>query len=818
MPDCAVGRWSALTRASWTAVILGVVVLASCRKQSTLRRLFPEVPSERFSELRDSELSTIVVCHDTLGRPRISSTIDYEESRRCTPCLPDGIRDSATKSLAHARGLWWQGARAPYDSLDMGANCARLSYRFAHTLRPNDDSLAVEIALVHLANANDALRGLALASIDSTIDERIDGEHTAVAAHMLAQLAMGMWDRAQRQLERPSDISLHRLERDAHRLERGAPALKHLPTIPSASSRLGVSEAQWAARLFESAARLTTHRLERSRWLRLALAPWVVLEDWSALDSAAASLLRLAPNDSAVLPARALAAYRRMTRPVIESPAVMALFDSALAHVPRADSLRYDSFDGVLSAEDDRWRRGFLPSERLALERRGWSVLDPLWSTPVNEIRLSRRARIAEADYRHADIAQREKSGSETLPGKILVQRGSPTPRWRVVATRSDRHVLERSWPRLTAYSAVNRVSDTGADDLWRIFYGSQFSLQQASRYLPYQQCPAREQPFPSLHACATALRSEWDDVPFYGTTDEIDVTAARFRASADSADMYIGARVPLRAFKSRVDATADRTDRIQLGMWLSTELGDPIVHESVSRELPAYTLLAWTHQWTSRVGSARLMHRVEAIEPTAPSGARGIARFTSDAQVAFSMRGFGMSDVLVAAYATPRRTEVRRWSDLEVQPNGGTVAPNTRFAMVWEVYDLTPGPDGRVHWRVRIKRERGAVVLREDMKEVLVGSAKAGSRVLPWETDVPDLAYVRDASAGVPALENITFNLGDVRPGHHVVNVIIDDLVSGQSVTRGVSVRVLVPDSQKRGTFEALRSQRGPSDGPRVR
>jgi len=80
------------------------------------------------------------------------------------------------------------------------------------------------------------------------------------------------------------------------------------------------------------------------------------------------SLLPAFPGTEA--PARALAAYRRMKHPVAESPSVMALFDSALAHVPRADSLRYDSFDGVLSAEDDRWRYGFLPDERFALERR----------------------------------------------------------------------------------------------------------------------------------------------------------------------------------------------------------------------------------------------------------------------------------------------------------------------------------------------------------------------------------------------------------------------------------------------------------------
>lgn len=783
-----------------TGLLVSVFAVACHQpQQPAVRRLLPTVPTGAFSELSDSHLAAIVVCHDTLGRPRVAGR--FVEVNRCTPCIPYGLQAAADRSLAHARRLWLQGARAPYDTLDVGVGCARLAYQYARALRPNDDSLAVEIAIVHLADARDTLRARALTTLDSILQQRVAAGLSGAAAHMLSQLAAGMWDRAQRQLERPAEIDVHPLERAAHQLDRAAPVMMHIPAIPGTSSELGVSEAEWTARLYDAAARLTASPEERSRWMRLALAPWVVLEDWVALDSAASALLRRAPNDSALLPARALAAYRTMKRPVLESPAVMALFDSVVAHVPRADSARYDSFDGVLTADDDQWRYGFLPDERIALDERGWAVLDPLWSSPVNEIRLTRRARVAEADYRHADIAQPGEAGSETIPGQILLRRGPPTPQWVVTTTLGGRHLMQRSWPGLVAYSEINEIHDSGEKHSWRVFSGAQFSLLAASRYAPSKRCSSRPEVFPSLYGCATDLRAEWTDVPFYGTTDAIDVTVARFRARGDSADMYIGARIPLRAFKHRDDLRASRTDRITLGMWLATELGAPIKHESVSHELPAANLLALTHQWTPRVGSRRMMHRVEAMEPTKPSGARGIARFTTDAQTAFPVRGFGMSDVLIAARATPRTSVARRWSDLTIQANGGAVAPKARFAMIWEVYDLTPGADGRVRWRVRLKRERGAMVMREDMKEVLVGSAKAGSRVLAAESAAPDLSYVRDAAPSEALLENIVFGLDDAPPGHHVINVTIDDLVSGKSVTRGVSVRVLVPDSQKRGT-----------------
>jgi len=790
-----------------------IALATACRRQAQVQRVLPGVSSGTFAELSESTLASMVICHDTLGRPDRPARREVVVTR-CTPCVAYGLQASADKAVANARRLWVQRARAPYDTLDIGANCARLSYQYARVLKPTDDSLAVEIALVHLADERDSSRAVALHSIDSLLQQHIsDGRHEP-AINILSLLGLGIWERAQRQLERPSTIALHRLERRVHRLADSAPPFTQLPPIPRTSSALGASEAEWAARLFDRAARLSTSAPERSRLMRLALAPWVVLENWTALDSAARALLLFAPNDSSLLPARALSAYRSIRRPVFDSPAAMALFDRAVAHVPRADSLRYDSFDGVLSAEDDAWRYGWLPDTRMALDRRGWSVVDPLWSTPVNELRLARRARVAEADYRYADIAGEGVAGSETRPGEMWLRRGPLAARWTVTKEMDNRRVIERSWSGLTAIAELDEANQKWfGSETWRTFYGPFFTPLRASAYEAKSaagtvaNAPSRTEPCigfdrasPTLYSCAIFQRADWTDVPFFGTTDAIDVTIARFRARADSSDVYIGARIRLRAFKSRNDARADRSDRIGIGAWLTTEDGRPVFHDAVYRELPAANLLAWTQQWTHRTGQLRTMHRVEAMEPTRPSGARGVARFTSDAEVGFPLRGFGMSDVLIAATATPRKGSARRWSDLTVQPNGASVAPGARFAMVWEVYDLTADRNGRVRWRVRIKRERGTMVLHDDMKDVLAGSARAGTRVIADESTAPDVAYVRDAVGGEVVLENIVFGLDDLLSGNHVVHVTIDDLVSGKSVTRGVSVRVLVPKSQERG------------------
>ncbi|MCC6243421.1 MAG: hypothetical protein IT353_11305 [Gemmatimonadaceae bacterium] len=775
------------------ALVSGCGVLAftlgACRQSPAVVQLFPAAGARGPAELSEATLDATVICHDTLGRPVPPGRVI--EVTRCSPCMPYGVAASAERARLHGRRLWNQGARAPYDSTDAGATCARLAFAAAQRRDPDNDALAVERALVELAHHNDTIRARALDTLDARLGARRARGDRAAEELLLGQLAIGIWDRAQRQLERPAEISVQPLERAAHDLARNAPRLTHLPAVPPTSPALGVSEAEWAARLFEAAARAANNAATRSKWLRLSVAPWVVLGAWTSLDSAAGSLLRFAPNDSSLLPARGLAAYRRMTTPVRESPRVMLLFDSAVSHMPRVDSARYDSFDGVLTASDDEWRYGFYPDQRLSLDQRGWSVLDPMWSTPLNEIQLERRARVAESDYRYADLAKAGQAGSETRAGEILLRRGLPDARWSLTTSRDRRQRLQRGWRSLYAMSAADNVARDGTNNSWRIFYGPSFSMQHVSTFPLSASCASDPSAFPSLHSCAMHTRSDWSDAQFYGRTETLDVTIARFRAGGDSADVYVGARIPVRPFirSSRPRGGADSVD---LGVWLTDEIGHAVYRATSRRALPSMSDDAWTAQWSRRVGTLRLMHRVEAIEPTQPIGSRGAARFTDDAQVLFPLRGFGMSDVLVADRATPQRADVRRWSDLTLVPNGGTVPSSDLFSMAWELYDLTPGADGLVRWRVRIKRERGAEVSRTNMKDVLSGSNAAGSRVVGNESTAPDMSYTRQGKADAVVVEYVRFGLGNAPVGTHAVRVTIDDLISGKSVTRGVSVRVV--------------------------
>ncbi len=807
--------------AAVAAPSLVALVLACAQTGSGARVTRGVAPSGSVApdSLSESALAARLVCHDTLGRPEFDTR--RTNVSRCTPCLPIGVKDRPSRAIAHARRLWRQGARAPFDSTDLGAECVRLTYAAARAALPDDDTLGVEIALFELADVRDSVRAQALVAVDEMIGRLMTEERSRDASLVMTQFAMGIWDRAERLLERPIGLDEHEFERAVHGI--GGPSLAHLPRRPEPSRILGESEAEWSARLFTAALRLREEhadaRAERTRLARLALAPWVVLGRWASLDSAARALARLVPGDSVWRPARALAAYRQITDPIAQASAVMALFDSAMAAMPRADSLHYDGFDGVLTADDDEWRYGFLPDDRVRLEARGWSVLDPMWSTPVNELRLERRARVAEADFRYAAVAGAGASGSETRMGQMLVRRGVPVTQWRYEepSFTGDAVRLARRWG---AWTATAEVSPSA--DLWRIFYGSHFGADRLLTYAPPPDagCVTTLEGVPTFWSCALTKRADWRGVLYYGTTDAVDVSLVRFRAPGDSADVYLGARFPLRRFSPRNALGTQPSDRIRLGMWLTTPEGRTVVHEEDVRGRPAAGEIAWQTQWRSRVGSFQLMHRVEAMDSTQRRGARGVAQFTSDAMVAFPLRGFGMSDILLADSARLRRdgrarsgvsAEQTRWRDLEIVPNAAVVRPNQRFAMVWEVYDLAAGPDGRMRWRVRIKRERGEVRVGTDMQAVMRGARSAGTRVVAAESDAPDVSFDRGERAAPAVLENITFVLTDAPEGRHVVHVTIDDLVAGRSVTRSLSVRVLDPSTERRGAPPA----RAPSSPP---
>ena len=304
---------------------------------------------------------------------------------------------------------------------------------------------------------------------------------------------------------------------------------------------------------------------------------------------------------------------------------------------------------------------------------------------------------------------------------------------------------------------------------------------------------------FTTLVECARDQSASWGEVVFYARLDTIDVTLARFRARSDSVDLYIGARLPLRGFRHRGSAGARLADSIDYGFWVSTSLGSVLHHRAATRQLPREGDIAWTDQWISRVGDGNIMHRVEAVDRRYARGARGAAFLTSADAAIFRLKGFGISDILAADKAEPRKPLLQSWRDLDIAPNGGVVAPRLPIALAWEVYDLKAGPDGRAKWRVQLRREDGTLKSRFDVQSLIVCAPNAGTQVIASEPDASDISYVRTEPARRTVVEYLRFNLADAQPGRHVLVLEIEDLIAGTKTSRSVSLRILQPSAQNR-------------------
>ncbi|MEP6781522.1 MAG: hypothetical protein ABJC26_16610 [Gemmatimonadaceae bacterium] len=729
------------------------------------------------------------------------------------PCKIPGAEAVRGVAVAHARSLWALRGSAPYTKPEKDptvAYCMWYAYEQAVHLSPQDQLIKVEYATVRLLATNMETRLEALRLMDEIVDSLLAAGETKTAVTAMSSTAKILWVTTQRMLERPAGLNWFSEEKYFHNLANDALPLRSLPPLPKPSDRLGVSEAAWIASLYARSARLTlSNPALQASFVRNAIMPYVAMRDWKGVDSVAVSFHDLRAADSVTRIATALATYKRSTSSPTDQAISMRAFDQALLHMPRADSARYDSFDGLLGTADDEWRYEHLPSELRQLDLRGWSLLDPLWSTPVNEVRLAHRSRIVESNFLYGSDASFGQSGSETPAGIMLMERGSPDERWKIVTRytsipetmeqRATGASLVRGWPGYALAVRLGQLTPLFVSQL----YESRLSMQFIARFVhdqrSFENYPcSRGVAVRTFALCAQWEAANWDDVPYQVGMDTIDVAVARFRAANSRADIYIGARIPLRRFPLAGKGKSSSADSITTAFWIATPLGDSLLHAEQKRARPVKDEIDYRMQYRAQLASVVIMHRVEAFDAKAIRSARGGALLTRDATTQLTSAGFGVSDILVAATATAAKRTPSSWRDFELVPNGASVSPRSTFALLWEIYDLKPDNNGRVRWRVTVRTEKGRRIF-ADVRSTIEASSGAATQVVKNESDAPQMSFVRDAVAAPVIVDQMNYGLADLPPGRHVVQVQVDDLVSGNSVTRTVSVRVLDPKVQRR-------------------
>jgi hypothetical protein len=193
----------------------------------------------------------------------------------------------------------------------------------------------------------------------------------------------------------------------------------------------------------------------------------------------------------------------------------------------------------------------------------------------------------------------------------------------------------------------------------------------------------------------------------------------------------------------------------------------------------------AGVRTWSARVAPGAYLLRAEASVDGGTRAARAAAAIQAgdDATTGFSLRGFGISDVLVASRAEPRQGVAARWRDVDFEPVVRSLPRASPLALLWENYEFG-ARDGMATYEVSIdiRRERslaGAIATR------IAGGLASAARIERISDDQVSMRVDRSVPHSTAFVDYITIELGETPAGSYELTLQITDKVTGQSRSR---------------------------------
>ncbi|HET7553944.1 MAG TPA: GWxTD domain-containing protein [Gemmatimonadaceae bacterium] len=437
-------------------------------------------------------------------------------------------------------------------------------------------------------------------------------------------------------------------------------------------------------------------------------------------------------------------------------------FNRGLAALPARERERYDRLGRIFTPRDSAGAARLPDSERENLRQMYWLMADPLWSTEDNEHRLEFLSRVVFAELRFS-VEEFDVHGADTERGEVYVRYGPPPA---VISFPPD----------------PVRHEESRIQVLWWYSADESFLFRELPTYGVATLAPPDLRELRRLRDTVPVVwRNAGDD----HYVDSIPVQLVRFRASADSGDVFVAARVPVRRLINGIDLARGALD---LDFRAYSWRAEPVFHDSTRQVLDfRNTASGELRSWSTRVPTGTFLYRVEALQPDAGRGARGASRIEVN-----PYRGFGISDLLVAAKITQRPGSTSgRWFDYDIDPNLGVVKSGQPFSLLWETYGLTPR-DGSDEYDVNIKVERvrrggiGALAAK------IVGGVAGLVGISHGGNDEVTLSFPRRIPATNVALDHVTLDLGDASPGRYDLEVTITDRATGTRVVEKSSIAVV--------------------------
>ena len=468
---------------------------------------------------------------------------------------------------------------------------------------------------------------------------------------------------------------------------------------------------------------------------------------WRELEMTARMRIAAAPWDAWAWLTLGLSVHRQKG----DAKTVVAAFDSAYKLLPPDEVRRLDRLERVVKPADSTRMNALDPATHEATSQWYWLAADPLWSRDGNEPRIEFLARLTYAELRWT-AEEMKVRGADTDRGDVHIRYG---PADLIVVAGGD-----------------------GGSELttdWAYYNGLVFRFVGMPTFATARVPPADELSISEVQASVPVAWTNLRDV----AVDSMPAQAVRFRAQGDSVDLYLTTLPPV----ARIRTSTDVAGGVRSDFWLLSNMLGTIAHDSARVDVPG------VRTYEKRVGPGAYVYRVEASADGAQYAARATAAFVAGADTAtgFATRGFGMSDVLLAAGASSRGSPLR-WRDLTIQPMVGTVVQKGQIALVWENYELA-NERGAARYTVSVTVERQRSTIGRIAAQFIgrVGSAVGIDRT----DDRVTLHYDRNVPHAPALLDNVAVALGTTPAGPYRLTISIMDKVSGRATSRSMNLMV---------------------------
>ncbi len=453
----------------------------------------------------------------------------------------------------------------------------------------------------------------------------------------------------------------------------------------------------------------------------------VARSNWPVLKEFAQERTSLVPGDPWGWMALGLARQR-----LRESANARVALDSGLALMTPAERAHLDRLDRVMRPSDSvRYARGDT-AYRASASASSWLLALPLWSVEAENPRTEFLARIAFAELRWGKLSPRV-YGADTPSGRLYVRYGPPVAEY---------------------------------NTFWLYAGGLIFAPPSSlTTDLPITRATLQWQP------------ARWDNIA-ETRIDSMPVQAARFRASPDSVDFYLAARAPMESLLKV--ATVNTVPYAKL--WLTGREVSPGFQDSL--DVPP----AGVMEWRRRRPAGPYYYRVEATLPGALAAGRAAGWVTlgADTATGFTMRGFGMSDLLIATRSGANAT-AHRWSDISFTPLTGDVSRGGHVSVIWENYDVGRR-EGTASYHVTMSLVRDLIA----PAPVDVSIEGAGARVLSRRgASAFTVEYDRSVAFAPTLVDNIALSFGTTPPGGYTLTVTVKDGATGRTTSRAARIVV---------------------------